>query len=280
MTKPRKLAAVYIRVSTLDQAREGYSLEAQEKDLRRWCRDHEYDVYDLYADRGISGKDIYHRPDLIRLMKDAEAKRFDVVIFWSLSRFTRSVPDFYTTLSKFQDWGISIKSYTEPFDTTTPMGRAMMGNMAVYAQFEREVTAERVRAAMEVRASKGKRTCSEILGYDLDGKDSLKINQKEAEYVRYCYDTYLQLKNLSEVAALCREKGYKGKRGKIPTAWSVEVILSRPQYCGYNIFCGRLYKGIHEPIISVRKYNKVQALLKRQGKLIGRPLLRDILRIK
>ena len=68
--KNRKLVAIYIRVSTLDQAREGYSLEAQEQTLRKWCADHGYIVYDLYADRGISGKDIDHRPDMRRLMQD------------------------------------------------------------------------------------------------------------------------------------------------------------------------------------------------------------------
>lgn len=85
--------AIYIRVSTYDQAREGYSLEAQENALRKWCADRNYQVYEIYADRGISGKDIDHRPDMKRLLQDAKEEKFDMVIFWALSRFTRSVSD-------------------------------------------------------------------------------------------------------------------------------------------------------------------------------------------
>lgn len=273
-------AAIYIRVSTLDQVREGYSLEAQEATLRKWCADHKYEVYDLYADKGISGKDIDHRPDMRRLMHDAQSGCFDAVVFWALSRFTRSVSDLYDTMSKFQEREISMVSYTESFDTSTPMGRAMIGIVGVFAQLERELTGERVRAAMEVRASKGKRTCSEILGYDLEGKDSFKINQKEAEYVRFCFEKYLVYKNLSQVAQLCRERGYKGKRGKIPTAYTVQVILTRPQYCGYNTFCGAIYKGIHTPIIDVNTFNKVQSLLRRQGKIVGRKRGSELILIK
>ena len=275
-----KIAAIYIRVSTLDQAREGYSLDAQEQTLRKWCSDHKYQIYDLYADRGISGKDIDHRPDMIRLMRDAQAGHFNAVVFWALSRFTRSVQDLYSTMTKFQKWNVSMVSYTESFDTSTPMGRAMIGIVGVFAQLERELTGERVSAAMLARAQKGKRTCSEILGYDLKGKDSFSINEKEAEFVRFCFDKYLERKNLTEVAELCRKKGYRGKRGKIPNAYTVSVILTRPQYCGYNTFLDRVYKGNHEPIISVETYNKVQRLLMRQARASGRSRSITLISIK
>lgn len=269
-------AAIYIRVSTLDQAREGYSLEAQESTLRKWCSERKYTIHDLYADRGISGKDFDHRPDMLRLMRDAKEGCFQVVVFWALSRFTRSVQDLYSTLEKFQKWNISMVSYTEAFDTSTPMGRAMIGIVGVFAQLERELTGERVIAAMEIRAAKGKRTCNEILGYDKKGTDSMTINETEAEYVRFCFEKYLERKNLSEVARLCREHGYRGKRGKEPEPWSIEKILTRPQYCGYNVFHGTLYKGNHEPIISIEMFNRVQRLLKQQGKALGRTRIMQI----
>lgn len=274
------IVAIYIRVSTLDQAREGYSLDAQETALRKWCQDRGYKVYDLYADRGISGKDIDHRPDMLRLMRDAKAGHFNMVIFWALSRFTRSVQDLYSTMTRFQKWDVSMVSYTESFDTSTPMGRAMIGIVGVFAQLERELTGERVSAAMLARAQKGKRTCTEILGYDPKGKDSFIINEKEAEYVRFCFDKYLERKNLLEVAELCRERGYRGKRGGDPNAWSISVILTRPQYCGYNTYMGQVYKGNYEPIISVEQYNKVQRLLMRQGKMTGRSRIMPLLTIK
>lgn len=275
-----KRIAIYIRVSTLDQAREGYSLEAQEKALRKWCSERGYVIYDLYADRGISGKDIKHRPEMNRLLEDAEDGKFDIVLFWALSRFTRSVSDLYDTMERFQKWNIAMISYTESFDTSTPMGRAMIGIVGVFAQLERELTGERVSAAMAERATHGKRTCSEILGYDKKGKDSFTINEEEAEYVRFCFDTYLLRKNLSEVAQEARAKGYKGKRGKEPSAYSIQKILTRTVYCGYNTYCGQLYKGNYEPIISLGTFNKANTILTRQGKSIGRKRIKPIEKIK
>lgn len=271
--------AIYIRVSTLDQVREGYSLDAQEKALRKWCEDKKYIVHDVYADEGISGKDFEHRPEMLRLMNDAKEKCFDIVAFWALSRFTRSVQDLYATLEKFQKWDISMVSHTEAFDTSTPMGRAMIGIIGVFAQLERELTGERVAVAMQERAEQGKRTCNEILGYDNVGKDSFRINEKEAEYVRFCFEKYIERKSLSEVAELCNQKGYRGKRGKKPTAWSIEKILSHPQYCGYNVFHGILYKGDYEPIVSVKTFNKAHSILIQQGKILGRKRIKEINRI-
>ena len=214
-----------------------------------------------------------------RLLHDAKEGKFDMVIFWALSRFTRSVSDLYTTMERFQKWNVSMVSYTESFDTSTPMGRAMIGVVGVFAQLERELTSERVFAAMEERAEQGKRTCHEVLGYDKSGKDSFIINPKEAEYVRFCFTQYLLRKNLSEVAFVCKEKGYRGKRGKIPTAYSIQKIITRPVYCGYNSFCGQIYKGDYEAIVDVETFNKVQSLLKRQGKISGRKRIEELVTI-
>lgn len=266
----KKLVAIYIRVSTLDQAREGYSLDAQERTLRKWCTEHNADVYQLYADRGLSGKDIEHRPAMQELLQDAKEQRYDAIIFWALSRFTRSVSDLYDILSLLQKHNIDMISYTESFDTSSPMGRAMIGIVGIFAQLERELTAERVSAAMAERALQGKRTCSDVLGYNIDVKDTFTINPKEAEYVEYAFFAYLKYKNLSQVAYECRIRGYRGKRGKIPTAYSIQVILTRPIYCGYNMFKGNIYKGNHQAIIPISIYNKVQSMLRRMGKLYGR----------
>lgn len=81
MKKKEVIVAIYIRVSTLDQAREGYSLKMQEQTLREWCKEKGYIIYDLYADRGISGKDFNHRPDMLRLMRDAKDGCFNSVVF-------------------------------------------------------------------------------------------------------------------------------------------------------------------------------------------------------
>ena len=259
-------AAIYIRVSTSEQAAEGYSLAAQRKSLMQWCNGRAYDVLDVYADEGISAKDIKHRPAMLQLLSDVQAGEIDVVCVWALSRLTRSVADLYSVWDLFAAHNCGLISYTEAFDTTTPTGRAMMGMLGIFAQMEREFTAERVSAAIAERAAQGKRTCNEILGYDLDGKDSLKINESEAKRVRYIFDRYLDYHSLSAVAELCSLRGYTGKRGRVQTAESIRRVLTCAVYAGYNSYKGQLYKGYHTPIISVGDYNRVQRLLQKHGK--------------
>ncbi|MCD2493651.1 recombinase family protein [Lacrimispora sp. NSJ-141] len=270
MAKEKRCAALYVRVSTQEQAIEGYSLAAQERLLTDHCKQKRYEIYDIYRDEGISAKDIKHRPGMLRLLEDAKQKKFDTVLIWKLSRFSRSMPNLVTVCEELDRSNIMLVSYSEAFDSGTPAGRMVRSMLGTVAQFEREVTGENVILAMWERARRGKRTCSEVLGYDLDGKDGLKINDQEAEYVRFCFTAYLTYKCLSDVAKKAREAGYRGKRGKIPSPYSICTILSRPIYCGYNRFQGKLYKGNHKPLVSVDTYNRVQALLKRQGKTVGR----------
>ena len=271
-------AAIYIRVSTLDQAREGYSLDAQEKALRKWCADHGHEVYDLYADRGISGKDIDHRPEMQRLLQDAKEQKFDVILFWALSRFTRSVSDLYKTIEVLEKFNVGMVSYTEAFDTSTPMGRAIVGVAGVFAQLERELTGERVAAALAERASCGKCTSTMIMGYDRNG-DSLKVNETEAKYVRFCFNEYLKCKNVSRVARELRRMGCVGKRGAPISAQSVKIILTSVSYCGYNKFNGKIYKGAHKAIIDVETFNKVASILQTRAKVYGKQPSKHIMRI-
>lgn len=273
-------AAIYTRVSTTEQAREGYSLEAQEKVLREYCILKKYQIIDIYSDEGISGKDITHRPEMNRLLADAKAQKFDIILVWKLTRFSRRLSDLTKTCEDLEKWNVYLVSYSESFDCSTPAGKMIRNMLGTVAQFEREVIAENVRLGMDARAAKGKRTCSQVLGYDLKGKDSLIINEEESNYVKYVYDSYLTYKSLSEVADLCIKQGYRGKRGRKPTPQSILVILTRPLYCGYNSYCGKLYKGLHEPIVDVDTFNKVQTLLRKQGKNTGRPRLTELENLK
>lgn len=119
-----RVAALYIRVSTLDQAREGYSLAAQQAALEAWAAQKSY-ATQLYADEGISGKDIDHRPAMRQILADVEAGKIAVVAVWALSRLTRSVADLYATWELLAAHGVGLVSHTEGFDTGSPTGRAM-----------------------------------------------------------------------------------------------------------------------------------------------------------
>ena len=268
--KAKTVVAIYIRVSTTEQAQEGYSLDAQEHLLTDYCKARKYKVYKIYRDEGISAKDIEHRPGMMELLNDAENKKFCMIIVWKLTRFSRNLADIAVTCDKLDRKGISLVSYSEAFDSTTPAGRMVRSMLGTVAQFEREVISENVKLGMQERAEQGKRTCSFVLGYDRNGKDALAINEEEAKRVLYIYDKYEERKSLSEIEKLCDKNGIRGKRGGHLTAWHIELILTRPIYAGWNLFHGELYKGNHPKIISVKRFNWIQRLIKRQGKIDGR----------
>ncbi len=256
--------ALYTRVSTLDQAREGYSLAAQRAVLAEYCQQFQWEIVGYYSDEGISGKDIKHRPGMLKLLDDAKAKGIDIILIWSLSRFTRSVADLYEVCEMLNKYEVALVSKTEAFDTSTATGRAMMGMLGVFAQMEREITSERVSLAMDERAVQGKRTCSYVLGYKADGKDTLKIDEGGAKVVRFIFDKYLEHKSLTAVAEICSLRGYRGYHGKEFTAESIKKILTRPIYIGYNTYKGNTYKGDFAPIIDEKTFRKVQKMIKRR----------------
>ena len=271
MPREKIIVAIYTRVSTREQAMEGYSLDAQERLLTEYCKYHKYEIYKIYTDEGISAKDMRHRPGILNLLEDAKEKKFEIILIWKLTRFSRNLADLTATCEMLDKMGISLVSYSEAFDSGTPAGRMVRSMLGTVAQFEREVIAENVSLGMLERAKQGKRTCHHILGYDEDGKDSYKINIIEAEQVRFIYDSYIARKSIIEVTELCHRENIIGKRGKKLKPQSVLSILTHPVYAGYNIFKGKLYKGMHPPIIEPHKYNKVQRLIIRQGKITGQP---------
>lgn len=258
-----KKVAIYIRVSSLDQARDGYSLSAQERTLRKYCSDRNYSIFNLYADEGISGKDMVHRPAIQKLMQDAEAKKFDVILFWALSRFTRSVSDLYQTVYRLNQLNIDLVSYTEAFDTSTPFGRAIIGILGVFAQLERELTSERVSLALDEKFKQSKYAPSFLKGY-VRKNNKLKIIKNEADCVQLCFNSYIQTENLSETARILNHAGYRGKRGKKFSANSVKVILKNKTYIGYIKYLENEKSGLHKSIISISTFNKVQKILEQK----------------
>ncbi len=147
--QPRKVAALYARVSTLDQ-----NCEVQLQDLRRYASQR-FAQYREYIDLGVSGAQ-RHRPQLDALMRDAHKRLFDVVLVWKFDRFARSLKHLIESLDEFSALGVDFISYTEGVDTTTPTGQLLFHIVGAVAQFERDLIAERVRAGMAHARSLGK----------------------------------------------------------------------------------------------------------------------------
>lgn len=200
MEKIRTIVAIYCRVSTIEQAEEGYSIDEQQRLLIEWCKKMDYIVYKCYSDRGISGKDIKNRPALKELLNDAKDRKFDMVISWKINRISRKLADVLKIVEVLEQNNITFKSYSEPSETDTPAGKMQFQMMALIGEFKRGTIAQNVKMGMCAKAKAGEWCGGPVLEYDLvavegiEGakrrKTKLTINEKEAEIVRFIFNEY------------------------------------------------------------------------------------------
>ncbi|MCI6692672.1 MAG: recombinase family protein [Clostridium sp.] len=289
----RKRLALYTRVSTIEQSEEGYSIDEQERLLRSWAEKNNYEVYKCYSDRGISGKDIKNRPALKELLKDAEEKKFDMVISWKINRISRKLADVLKIVDILEKNDITFKSYSEPFETDTPAGKMQFQMMALIGEFERGTIAQNVKMGMCAKAKAGEWCGGRVLGYDLvpmenkegtkRGKTKLTINEIEARSVRLIFNEYVNGKGYKAITNQLNKLGYKTKKGNDFSVGSIREILTNPVYIGkvrYNVRQNWSEKrrrninanpiitdGVHEPIIDEVLWDKVQAIMEsKKGK--------------
>ena len=272
-----KKVAIYKRVSTREQALEGYSLDAQERVLREYCKARKWHVYDVYADEGISGGTTEKRPSFLKMISDAKEKQFEIILVWKLTRFSRNLADLANVCEGLDKYGISLVSYSEAFDCSTPAGRMVRNMLGTVSQFEREVMAENIALGLHERARQGKPIGSMVLGYNRDkANDRYVINEEEARRIKFIFDTYRLCKNLSQTAEIANTKGMAGKRGKPFSSFSIFGILTCKTITGYTPFKGHLYKGLHEAIISPQDFNRMQRTLIRYCKNVGQTRKKNI----
>ncbi|EJT5934678.1 recombinase family protein [Clostridium perfringens] len=291
--KRRKLIAIYCRVSTEEQSENGYSIDEQERLLEEWCKKMGYVIYKCYSDRGISGKNIKDRPALKELLSDAKAGKFDMVISWKINRVSRKLEDVLKIVNLLEKNNITFKSYSEPFETDTPAGRMQFQMMALIGEFERGTIAQNVKMGMIAKAKSGNWCGGRVLVYDLvpnnspeeekKGKNKLKINEKEAEIVRFIFNEYSKGKGYKAITNQINKLGYKTKKGNDFSVGSIRDILTNPVYIGeirYNVRQNWSekrrrninpnpirVKGKHEAIIDRELWDKVQLILEsKKGK--------------
>ena len=286
-----KRVAIYCRVSTIEQAEEGYSIDEQNVKIREYCEREGHEIYNLYEDRGISGKNITNRPGIKQLLEDATNNKFDLVIVWKLNRISRKLLDILNIVDLLNKHNIAFRSLTESFETETPSGKLQLNIMGAIGEFERETIAENVKLGLVARARDGRWCGGVVLGYDLvelpnEGKKRkntiLKINEVEANTVRRIFDLYSQGYGYKAVVNRINNEGRKTKRNSSFAVSTVKDILQNPVYIGkirYNVRQDWSKKrrnninanpilsdGIHEPIIDIETWNKVQVILKERSK--------------
>lgn len=248
-------AAIYARQS-IEKA-DSVSIEAQIERCKAICAMNGWE-YTVYSDVGFSGKNI-NRPNFERLLADIRAGRIKALVSYKLDRISRSITDFAQLLQLFEKYGVQYISSTEQFDTSSPVGRAMIYIVMVFAQLERETTTQRVADNYRYRASKGLFMGGNVpLGYtskyiSLDGKKAsiLAVNEIEAQKVREIFSLYLSGSNTHQIARILNGKGAVTSKGKSFTANAVLRILRNLTYCcntpevyyylvsqGYRLLCG------------------------------------------
>jgi site-specific DNA recombinase len=225
---------LYCRVSTQEQAYEGYSLDAQLAQLEAFCSSQGWQPGDRYIEQGHSAKSL-DRPRLQALLADIRSHRFrdPIVLVWRLDRLTRSVADLYVLLSLFEESGSTFRSITEPFETQTAVGKLFVTLIAAMAQWERENLAERVRLGQMHQVTQtldwtGGRV---PYGYRLVNK-RLEVNPEAAAVVQDIYERFPREGNLYAIARSLNAQGVVAPGGRGWTANGVRYMLTNPIYAG------------------------------------------------
>ncbi len=228
-------AAIYARTSSIKQ-NIGYSINEQTQLARERCDQNGWKVTYIFREDGKSAATT-DRPKFQAMMKKAQEKAFDVIIFWKLDRFCRSLLDVVNVEKKLRELGVNICSITENLDTTTSSGRFVFRTLASAAQWEREMISERTAMGLKALAKQHKwPNKSTPLGYIRDNNGYLKINKKEAKLVQEIFHKYNTMKSMPQLAFLLNKRGLKTKRGKKWTAAAIKTILTNEIYIGkYNV---------------------------------------------
>lgn len=260
-----KKVAIYVRVSSQEQANEGYSIQEQTERLTKYCEAHGWIRVKVYTDPGFTGAN-RNRPALQMLCADVAKSLFDTVLVYKLDRLSRSQKDtLYIIEDVFLKNGISFVSMNENFDTGTPFGRAMIGILSVFAQLERDQIRERVQMGHDARAKEGYFHGGGYapIGYDyIDGL--LTVNEYEASIVRKAYTLFLDGLPVHSIYLTLEKEYPAGTRFGAVTYSSVKSMLTTILYAGYIKWKGALYPGKHEAIIPYEQFQEVQRLIKRR----------------
>ena len=271
----RLRCAIYTRKSTEDGLDQEFnSLDAQREACEAYITSQRHEGWralpDQYDDGGFSGGTM-ERPGLSRLLEAVARNTVDIIVVYKVDHLTRSLADFAKMVSLLDKHGVSFVSITQQFNTTSSMGRLTLNVLLSFAQFEREVTAERIRDKIAATKRKGMWTGGPVpLGYDVKDK-ALIPNPTEAASIRQLFRLYVELGSVRELQSAARAKGIVTKRrrgvgaragGNPFSRGALYKLLGNQIYAGRVLHRGQIYPGRHEPIIDLDLWDAVQAQLK------------------
>ncbi|MDD3251804.1 MAG: recombinase family protein [Lachnospiraceae bacterium] len=252
----------YVRVSTLEQAQEGYSIHEQAEKLNAYCKAMGWNLVNIYSDPGFSGATL-DRPGIKKVIKDVQAGRCKKVIVWKLDRLSRSQKDTLILLEDvFLANDCNFVSIMESFDTSTPFGRCIVGILAAFAQMERENIKIRTSMGRHARIRQGYFHGSHApVGYKFAEKSNdLIIDPYYSKIVREVFQLYISGRSIKSIGVEIKNK-YGDKRYDWGNNTAVRRILSNPIYMGRVTLGDQIYEGLHEPIVSETDWYLAAAIL-------------------
>lgn len=256
------MIALYCRVSTDEQAQHGYSIGNQRERLEAFCVSQGWQNYQFYVDDGYTGTNM-DRPALKKMIRHIEKGEISTVVVYKLDRLSRKQKDVLFLLEDvFEANGVSFKSATEPFDTSTPLGKAMLGILAVFAQLERDTIVERVTSGRRRRVRTGKWYGGRVpFGYRWNAEDEvLEIVPEQAELVKKVFSMYLQGNSYLSIADWLAAR----TKDRVIDHSVIRDMLQRPVYTGHFNNAGVLVRGNHEAIIDMETFERVQKEIQRR----------------
>lgn len=259
--------AAYFRIST-DETRQKFSMEAQQDSAVK----HLESIKDggilvgEYSDEA-SGKNM-ERPNLQRMLADAKEGKFDCILVYKVDRLSRCLRDICQIMKDLEKCGVAFRSITEPFDTSTPIGKAFIQILGVFAELERENICERTRVGMEKKVSKGEWVGHAPFGYDYSTDEKRLIpNEAKSEIIKQIFRWYAVDKMGSRAIALkLNDIGSRTNRGNLWATNSLIALLRNPAFIGKIKRNSNVYEGNHEAIIPESMWNEAQVTLKARRK--------------
>ena len=272
--KRKTRCAIYTRKSTEDGLEQDFnSLDAQREACAAYILSQTHEGWEgtseLYDDGGFSGGSM-ERPGLKQLLQDVIAGKVDVIVVYKVDRLTRSLADFAKIVDILDGHDASFVSVTQSFNTTTSMGRLTLNVLLSFAQFEREVTGERIRDKIAASKKKGMWMGGPVpLGYEL-GERKLVVNKQEAETVRHLFQRYTQLRAVPQLVDELAAQGYRTKirpykdgrqiGGVAFRTGALSQLLKNPIYTGKVRHKDKIYDGEHEAIVDPALFDEVQSI--------------------
>ena len=266
MDNERKTAGVYIRVSTEDQAREGFSLGEQEEKLLQLCKFKELEVYKVYKDAGISAKDMEHRPQFQAMLQDMKEGKINYIVAYKLDRITRSVRDLEELISVLEQYNCFLLCDRDDVNTSTANGRFFVRMLTVLSQLEIEIVSERTKFGLNGAIKSGHIPGQRPFGYTKSEDKKMIVDNATRPYVEKIFDMYLEGKSFQQIANYFKENNIYPKKKWHDT--TIQKIIDNKIYMGdYEQYkrIGKqenlepiVYMNVVEPIISRAKWEECQ----------------------